>query len=151
MCCMKKKYIKISIVLAVILVLVSLVLYDATKEEHVFWEPDNIGAYKVNNKLYINGEWGNYITSPCLTSADYKIENEKVIIRLFARSPSLKSPYFSVYVPVSKIPDTVYIDFANNKLDALEVQSSDGGSTMNKRAMKDAMTANKKEHNHTTK
>jgi len=145
---MKKKYKNTLIIIGIFTLIILWIIYDCLREVHVDWELDSLRAYKINNRLFLRGEWIAFGISPHLTSCDYRIENNKLIISLFARSPSFKSPYFNVYLPISKIPDKVYVDYGKNKIDELDVMelnpSDEFSECIKKKITHNFLTAHKK-------
>ena len=98
-----------------------------TKQNIVLQNIDYLAASKVNNKLYINGHWDAFIIlSKRLTASDSRYKDGKLIIRLYDRNTLLRtSPYFLVHIPVSQIPDVVYIDDKTGELKALPVEEKE--------------------------
>jgi hypothetical protein len=103
----------------------SFLWYFFMKQHIVSGEIDFIKAYKVNNELFIEGHWDAFIFSQRLTSSTYRIKDEKLIIKLYARTTISTPPYFLVHIPVSKIPNIVYIDDETGELHELHTTPKD--------------------------
>lgn len=107
---MKKKYKIICLALAIILIPVLLAVWLITKENKVTPEElDYLRAYKNQNKLILVGAWeapgGAY-----LSSASHQYKDGKLIVKLYGKNTLHKSRIFNLTLPISQIPDAVYID-----------------------------------------
>jgi len=123
---MKKKYKKI-IIWGSVLFPILLMTYFLSKEHIHTGETRKLRVYNIDNKLIIFGmfETVPLPTNSYLSSSDYYFKDGKLIIRLYNRLTFTKSFFYKLYIPVSKIPDEIYIEDGNGELKEYPLTQND--------------------------